>query len=315
LSTVWLSDRMAWREVWIGAGAAAGSVAMPVGSVGSGAPVALVAAGVHGDEGPWGAWAIRLMIERVPASWLAGTLRVLPLANPLAMEADARCAPADGLDLNRCFPGRENGSHTEMLAAAIVREALTGVDTVIDLHGGGSWCVNAFCHRFAGGEALAEAVGAPFSVDADARGMGPVSLATFARTQGAHVTAVEMGGRGASERRWAERIADGLVRALSTAGVLAPDRAPAAGRGSVAVGPTHVLRPRSGGVFLPEVGEDAVGTVVPGGTTLGRLVHAGTFAAVEGFTAPFPRTALLLVRPTIARLAAGSMTYVVAALE
>lgn len=307
-----LADQVAWREVWVGAGAAAGSAALPVGSVGSGRPVALLAAGVHGDEGPWGAWAIRLLLERVPARWLAGSLRLLPMANPLAMAADARCAPPDGLDLNRSFPGREDGSHTEMLAASIVREALSGADAVIDLHGGGSWCVNAFCHVFRGGEDLARAIGAPFMVDADARDLGSVSLTTYARTQGARVTAVEMGGRGAAEAHWADRIADGLVRALATIGVLVPDLAPMPGGSSVHVGPTRVLRPRAGGVFLPEVDEGAVGTEVPGGTQLGRLVHAGTFAVVETFVAPFPRTALLLLRPTVAALDAGAMTYVVA---
>jgi len=315
MSVAWLADQMAWREVWVGAGAASGSNALPIGSVGTGRPVALVTAGIHGDEGPWGAWAIRLLLERVPVSWLAGTLRVLPLANPLAMEADARCAPTDGLDLNRNFPGREDGSHTEMLAAAITREALAGADVVLDLHGGGSWCVNAFCHRFRGGERLAEAIAAPFVVDADGRGLGPITLTTFARSQGASVAAVEMGGRGASEARWAERIADGLTRALTVAGVLTPPgprpgAVPAAR--SIPVGPTRVLRPRSGGVFLPDVGEDAVGTVVAGGTRLGRLVHPGTFAVVETFTAPYPKTALLLARPAVARLSAGAMTYVVA---
>jgi predicted deacylase len=313
MGTACLAERVAWREVRVGAGAAAGSVALPLGSVGHGRPVALVTAGVHGDEGPWGAWAIRRLLEQVPAGWLTGTLRLLPLANPLATEADARCAPLDGLDLNRSFPGREDGSHTEMLAAAIVREALPGVDAVIDLHGGGSWCVNAFCHAFRGGSELAAAMGAPFTVDADARGLGTVSLTTCARAQGARVTAVEMGGRGASEARWADRIAEGLVRALAAAGVLAPDPSPAppAVR-SLPVGATRVLRPRSGGVFVPQIGEDAVGTLVPSGTALGRLVHPGTFATLQTFVAPWPRTALLLLRPLLARLEAGAMTYVVA---
>ncbi len=312
MSTTWLADQVNWREVWIGAGAASGSAALTVGSVGSGRPVALVAAGVHGDEGPWGAWAIRRLLERLPARWLAGSLRLLPVANPLAMAADARCAPLDGLDLNRSFPGREDGSHTEMLAAAIVREALAGVDAVIDLHGGGSWCINAFCHDFRGGHDLTQAIAAPFTVDADGRGMGPVSLTTHARTQGARVTAVEMGGRGSTEAQWADRIADGLLRALAVVGVVAPDRAPAPGGSSVPVGPTRVLRPRTGGVFLPDLREDAIGTIVRGGTQLGRLVHPGTFAVVETFVAPFAQTALLLLRPTVAALAAGDMTYVVA---
>ena len=35
-------------------------------------------------------------------------------------------------------------------------------DVVIDLHGGGTWCVNAFVKRFEGSEQLAADLGAPF---------------------------------------------------------------------------------------------------------------------------------------------------------
>ena len=61
---------------------------------------------------------------------------------------------SDTLDLNRVFPGDRGGSHTERLAAALTTHAIDGAEIVIDLHGGGSWCVNAFVFQFPGGEAL-----------------------------------------------------------------------------------------------------------------------------------------------------------------
>lgn len=304
-----LIDRIQWTRVSVGADAAVGTVDVAVGQVGSGTPVGLVTAGVHGDEGPWGAWAIHKLLERTPESDLLGTLRVVPVANPLAMAADARNAPLDTLDLNRAFPGDANGSHTERLAAALVEHAVDGANVVIDLHGGGSWCVNAFAFQMPGAESLAQAFAAPFLVNAPDRA---VTLTGYARSRGAVVTAIEMGGRSEVEEQWAGMIAAGLRRALGHAGVLRPyyDELPAVE--SLPVGPTTVLRPSRGGVFVPHLRTSAVGTVVDGGTVLGDLRDPVTGAVVESFVALYPRTALLLLRPQVARIEGGAMTYVVA---
>lgn len=317
-SGVRLADAVEWRVVEVGSGAAYGTVPLHVGTVGSQGPTALVTAGVHGDEGPWGAWAIRRFLDRVPLAALRGRLRLVPVANPLAMEHDARCAPLDNLDLNRTFPGHGNGSHTEMLADALARHAVEGADVVVDLHGGGSWCVNAFVHMFRGGEDLARAMGAPFVTDGDSRGAGTSSLTGYARSRGARVVAVEMGGRGRTEVDWAERIADGLVRALGAAGVLdlAAGREdggwlPSEAESAVELKPPVVMRPRRGGVFKPAVFEEDIGTLVPRGRLLGELRDPVTFEVVEEFRSPFEKTALLLLRPTLCRIEAGAMALVV----
>jgi hypothetical protein len=281
---------------------------LAVGSVGTGSPVALVTAGIHGDEGPWGAWAIRKLLESVTPDSLIGTLRVVPCANPLAVQADTRNAPLDTLDLNRSFPGNRSGSYTEVLASVLAEEVAHGSNLVIDLHGGGSWCVNSFAFEMPGGEAISRAFGAPFIVKAPERA---VTLTGYARTLGATVAAVEMGGRGAHEDVWASRIADGLRRALILAGVLrgTADAPPAQ---SLPVTETMVLRPKAGGLFIPAVRAEAIGTIVPQGTLLGEVLDPATLVVKERLTAPFPRTALLLLRPHIARLEGGAMTYVVA---
>ncbi len=290
------------------AGAGVGATDLVIGQVGNGAPTALITAGVHGDEGPWGAWALQKFLAATPMAELVGSVRVVPVSNPFAMEADARNAPFDTLDLNRSFPGNPHGSHTERLAAILSEHAVTGADVAIDLHGGGSWCVNAFAFQIAGGEALSRAFGAPFIVQAPERS---VTLTGYARSQGARVAAIEMGGRSEAENQWAERIAAGLRRALGVAGVLnVSDTQPP--QASIPVGATHVLRPSQGGVFLPTLRTEHIGTVVPAGTELGVLIDPATQATLETFSAPFEQTALLLLRPTLARLEGGAMTYVVA---
>ncbi|MBK8027169.1 MAG: succinylglutamate desuccinylase/aspartoacylase family protein [Chloroflexi bacterium] len=304
-----LFDSLVWKTHPIGAGAAHSTLNLSIGDIaGAGGPRALITAGIHGDEGPWGAWAIRQLLQTTPLDALQGSLRIVPNANPLAMEADARNAPLDSLDLNRSFPGDAQGSHTERLAAALVAHALPDANVVIDLHGGGSWCVNAFVFEMPGGEALAAAFDAPFVAKAPERA---VTLTGYARSQGAMCVGVEMGGRSADEESWARRIAAGLRRALIAGGVLSGESEPPAAR-SIPVGGTRVLRPSSGGVFVPRIRQEAIGTIVPQGTVLGEVVHPSTQQLLETFVAPFPQTAILLLRPMMARLEGGAMTYVVA---
>ena len=228
-------------------------------------------------------------------------------ANPLALEADARNAPLDHLDLNRTFPGDVDGSHTEVLAATL-RDLLDGNQLVVDLHGGGSWCVNAFAFSFPGSEALAAEIGAPFTVTSPEK-VG--TLTHYAKSQGARVVAVEMGGRSRDELLWRGRISDGLIRVLHHEGFLTESPVGVT-PGSLPVGPSKVLRPKTGGLFMPTLREEAVGTLVPRGTELGQLLHSHTLAPLGTFTAPFEPTALLLLRPHICVLEGGAMTYVVA---
>ncbi|MBI1257007.1 MAG: succinylglutamate desuccinylase [Chloroflexi bacterium] len=303
-----LLEAIRWQRFPVPTGAASGQIGVAVGVVGSGSPTAVISAGVHGDEGPWGAWAIRKLLVQTSLDDLIGTLRVVPTANPLAMEADARNAPLDTLDLNRVFPGDAKGSHTERLAAVLVEHAVAGANIAIDLHGGGSWCVNAFAFVFPGGEALSKAFNPPFLTSGADRSL---TLTGYARTQGASVAAVEMGGKSEVEESWADRIALGLRRALGISGVLTPVALPHT-YDSIPVGPSTVLRPAQGGIFVPHVRTKDVGTIVPGGALLGEVLDPYTLATIERFEAPFAQTAIMLLRPVMTRIEGGAMTYVIA---
>ena len=307
MAKVW--DKMRWRGIGIGATSAWGSTDLQLGELGGGAPGILITAGIHGDEGPWGGWAIDKLLRRLDERDVRGFIRVVPLANPLAMQADKRNAPVDQLDLNRSFPGDASGSYTERLAHILATDALDGIDYVIDLHGGGSWCVNAFVFEMDGGRDLSLCFPAPFIVQAPAR---DVSLTGHARSRGLTVAAVEMGGRGQYEEAWADLIADGLLRALCKVGIVAENAMPEPNPAPLPVTGTTVLRPNQGGIFSPALDAEKIGTIVEGGSLLGQMLHPATYAVREEFRAPYPQTALLLLRPFMAQLEAGAMTYVIA---
>ncbi|MGD0804708.1 MAG: M14 family metallopeptidase [Candidatus Bathyarchaeia archaeon] len=304
-----LIDLVKWSRLRLNHGPSS-SITISIGNVGKKRPRALIIAGTHGDEQPWGALAIRMLLKKIELSDLYGSIRIIPNANPYAMEENSRVSHLDNLDLNRVFPGDENGSYSEKIAAIIVKEGLKDVDVVIDLHGGGSWCVNSFAFRFPGSESLTEAMCAPFTVDGVERNK---TLTGYAKTRGMQILGVEMGGRCDEEEQWAEKISTGLLRVLSISGILKKVNMEKP-HNSILVGPTKVLRPLNGGVFIPKIKSKHVGEILEKGTKLGSVCDPVSLNEIESFTAPFDKTAILLLRPTMTTIESGAMTYVVAPL-
>lgn len=297
-------ESLTWSFSELPAGPLQSRLPLQWGEAGVDGPLVTITCGIHGDEGPWSALAVQRALAR-PMPELRGRVRVVLAANPTAVEADARTSPLDHLDLNRSFPGSAEGSHTERLAVALAN-LVDGSDVLVDLHGGGSWCVNAFVFRFPGSEDLANAVGAPFVVDMSIR---TGNLAGHVSSSGTRIVAIEMGGRSVDEMAWVERLSDGITRVLATAGVLDTEMPPP--EESVPAHDISVVRPSRGGVLVPIVRQDAIGTVVPQGELLGIVHDLHTMEPVEELVAPFDATAMLLIRPHVTVLEGGAMTYVV----
>ncbi|RWP16093.1 MAG: peptidase M14 [Mesorhizobium sp.] len=110
------------------------ALSLPVFSLNKGeGPRLLITGGCHGSEleGPLVA---RRLLEWLPEAQTCGRVIIVPVLNPPAVQASSRNTPADGLNLNRVFPGRADGSLTERIADAVSRLLLPLADTVFDLH-------------------------------------------------------------------------------------------------------------------------------------------------------------------------------------
>jgi len=100
----------------------------------------LITAGVHGAE------IGSVLIAREIKGWVESRglddVKVVPEVNLEAVELKQRENPKDGKDLNRIFPGDENGTKSEQIAHRIFQKA-KDFDRIIDLHtyGKNSWCV------------------------------------------------------------------------------------------------------------------------------------------------------------------------------
>ena len=70
------------------------------------------------------------------------------------------------------------------------------------------------------------------------------------------------------------------------------------------------VRTKVGGIFVPTLREDAVGTIVPAGTELGKILDLHTLEELQVFTAPFEQTAMMLMRPQICTIEGSALVYV-----
>lgn len=96
----------------------------------------LVMAGNHGDEYPGPVAILKLMRELRPEQ-IKGRIILVPALNLPAIQAGTRLSPLDGKNLNRSFPGKADGTPTEMIAHYLTTVLFPLSDIVIDIHTGG----------------------------------------------------------------------------------------------------------------------------------------------------------------------------------
>ncbi len=76
----------------------------------------------------------RVIREAVNPERLSGTVVGAPIQNPEAYLASSYLTPRDGQNVNRFFPGRQDGSMSERLAYALYSQGVSRADMVVDIH-------------------------------------------------------------------------------------------------------------------------------------------------------------------------------------
>lgn len=91
---------------------------------------------VHGNE-YCGTFIIHELLRGLVINRLSGTIVALPILNINAFRRKQRMSPFEGYgggDLNRCFPGKADGSLTEQIAHAVYTHLKQHADYLIDFH-------------------------------------------------------------------------------------------------------------------------------------------------------------------------------------
>lgn len=104
-------------------------------------PTILFSAGLHGDEIN-GIDIVRQIIAKGLNKPKRGTIICMPILNVFGFLNSSRVFP-DGRDLNRVFPGSENGSLASRVAYKLMHDIIPDVDVIMDFHTGGASRFNA----------------------------------------------------------------------------------------------------------------------------------------------------------------------------
>jgi len=100
-------------------------------------PSVLLLGGIHGDEYE-AQIVLRRLAERLTPADVTGRVIIIPSLDFPASQKGKRLSPFDGQNMNRCFPGKADGTPTEQLCAFVTSRLFPAVDLLIDVHAGGS---------------------------------------------------------------------------------------------------------------------------------------------------------------------------------
>lgn len=196
-------------------------------------PTVLLTGGVHGDEYE-GPVALAKLAQKLRIDDIRGRILIIPSLNHPAFLAGTRVSPIDGVNLNRTFPGKREGTITEMIAHYVTTVLLPKTDFLFDFHAGGSslnylpivlaplpgqGAKPELADRLL--EAFAPERIVRFDIENAISGDDRV-IANYAKKQGVLVLLGEFGGASTVNRAGLRTIEDGLLPYLRACGVWTP---------------------------------------------------------------------------------------------
>ena len=190
-------------------------------------PTVIFTGANHGDEyeGPIALW---WLSNELKSKDIRGRVIIVPAMNYPAFKAGKRTSPIDGGNMNRTFPGRPDGTITEIIADYFNRVLLPMADYVADMHSGGKTldfvpfaCAHVLedKHQQARCIAAMEAFNAPYSLmllELDSAKM----YDTAAEKMGKVFIGTELGGGGSASATTVAIAKRGILNLLKHAGIL-----------------------------------------------------------------------------------------------
>lgn len=189
-------------------------------------PTVWLQGGLHGSEHV-GARALRDVLLGIDPADVSGTIIGVPVANPTAFANKQRLTGVDGRDVNRSFPGSQNGYFSEMLADRLYSLATTHADYFADFHNGGNeYEVAGFCIFSETGDeheeesvAMCRASNLPYAVGVSSEFGG--SMGTELIDEGIPSAVIEVGGVGHISEEYYQMNVDAIKNVAKEVNVLA----------------------------------------------------------------------------------------------
>jgi predicted deacylase len=264
-------------------------------------PVLALTAGVHGQEYT-PIIALQRLRQTIDPKTLTGTVIMVHVSNmPSYLARTIYYSPADGKNLNRVFPGREDGTLSERIALAITRNVIERATHVVDLHCGDGneslrpytyWITTGAPAVAEAGKQLALAFGLDHIVVDRERPTDPaasVYLSNTAITRGKPALTIESGGMARTDEESIAAIERGVAGLMKHLGMRTEGPAPVAQPIWIQRG--EVLRSGSTGIFYAAVER---GHTVAEGTLIGRVTDFHG-KVLEEIKAPFAGEILYVI--------------------
>jgi len=261
-----------------------------------------VSAMIHGDEID-GLLIVRELWRTIEPDALSGSLWLMPVANPLAMEAVSRNTPIDMLDMNRLFPGAPDGWLSEQQAHAITTGFISQLDCLIDIHAGGTFPWVDYCYVL-NDEELSRAFLSALLYKPSS--MYPATTAAVALARSIPITVVEIGGGYHNQDEHVRNGVRGVLNMMRHAGAL-PGSVERRTR-QLLLNEIKVMRPRHGGLCIP-ARPLTPGSWLDAGEKLAEIVSPHSFETLETMTAPFERNVVVLTRNYVTRINPGDYAF------
>jgi uncharacterized protein len=277
-------------------------------------PTVTLVSGLHGHE-LFTALFFREVLARLATlqDSLRGRLVLVPMASPPSFEWGTRATPQDHGDMNRLFPGTPEGTLTQQLTHVLADKVVRGTDLLLDYHSEPDVmnirCTYARRPESSYGKRVLDAALASGTPVIYAAPSSPTTLTGYAEQAGIPALTPELGGPLPEQRYHLEYGWKELVNLLQHVEAL-PGTPEVAGRQWVVKDVAHV-RPRAGGLFVPEAGFETLGAVASADRLLGRVISPYTFDELDALYGPYDGNLLMVVRGRASKVHPGDPAYIV----
>lgn len=284
-------------------------------------PTLVLIAGIHGSEySP--IIALQRLMPTLDADKISGAVIAVHIANmPAYIGRTIYISPADGKNLNRSFPGKEDGSLTERTAHFLTTQVYPHADALLDIHSGDgneqlrpSW-VGYYAEEedaavVEASRQMAMIFGLKYA-NAFKGSLTPKSKAIWAGSaavaMGIPSIDVEAGGMGIINHYAIEQIETGVRRIMDHLNIQKSSLPPVAE--PKIFGPRHSIYAPAGGSWFPLVDTEAM---VEKGELIGFMTD---WHGKRIFEAKAPESGMLILRLEAPPVSEGELLVTVAKIE
>lgn len=247
-----------------------------------------IVTGIHGDELE-GQYICYRLVNHITANMsnLRGTVDIYPAVNPLGMESASRAVPMMGTDMNKVFPGSDEGAFAESVAKALVDD-ICGADVCVDIHASNIFIREIPQVRIRS-EKSGELVNLAKMLNTDmiwvheSGAVGEGSLAESLIAENIPTLVVEMGVGQRIDIEYCEQLLHGIFNLMNKLGIWAVEERAISHPMISTDGAVHVIHADSSGIFIPCVEHN---NWIAKGSVLGEIVTPITGTVEQEITAP-----------------------------